>query len=113
MTEENKKEEVKEKKTQVPTVKDFLSHIKGTDLTAKEIKYGSTGIRYDKILCYISDRKYGISVWLVKEERTHKISTTAQMDIFIARLLKYIENKKEDEKKKSKEQKENKKEKKN
>ena len=105
MTEEPQVEETKEAKTPIPTVKDFLSQIEGTELTAKEIKYNATGIKYDKIICYISDRKYGISVWLTKEERTHQIKTTAQMNVFIARLLKYIENKKTEEQKKSTEQK--------
>lgn len=98
----DKAKKVENKAEDKPTVADFKSCIKGTDLSAKDIKHNSTAIKYDRVLCYISDKKYGIGVWLVKESKTHRIENKKQFDAFVTRLNNYVTTKKSENKTESK-----------
>ena len=88
-------------KKEKPTLDDLMKYIKGTGLDTKKTKQGNTSIRYDRILCYAKETKYGISLWLTKDQKTHAVKTETQLEKFSEKLIKYVNDKKTEQKSKS------------
>jgi len=89
-------------KKEKPTLDDLIKYIKGTGLDTKKTKQGNTAIKYDRILCYAKETKYGLSIWLTKDQKTLAVKTETQLEKFSEKLIKYVNDKKTEQKPKTK-----------
>ena len=96
-----KKEEVKKQEAVKPTVAEFKKHIKETDLKLHELK-GTNSVKYEKIICYVRDTKYGLSVWFAigkNKGKTKQVKNTDELTAFVDMLKDYVCKERENAKK--------------
>lgn len=86
-----------------PTVSDFKTLIKGTELKLNEQKL-TNAVKFDRNICYIRDSRYGISVWYAigkNANTTKQIKTMDQLTAFVESLKEHVKKTQEEAQKKA------------
>lgn len=98
MVEEKETKIVEAKETSTPTKKEakkvtvsqIVKALDGTGITTVEKESGWTTIKKDKNICYVKDTKYGVSMWSIKQGKTIKVETLADVKEFTDAVKKSV-----------------------
>ena len=90
MTKETKVVETKQVEKKKVTVAQIIKELNGADITTTEKKSGWTTIKKDKNICHVKDTKYGVSMWSIKQKKTIRVETPADIKEFTDAVKKSI-----------------------